>query len=577
LLLDLGEVDGERSNIGGDCTNSACVPSKAIRSVARMASTSSSTNLTQLNPKSWLFQAREHATKTINTVRARESPNAMVSRSKNLDIALLSDGKFVNPHEMDLNILEFFSSSNSSVHVPVTMRIRGKKFIIATGASPVVPAKLEEEAKLAGLPIHTYRSLLRPTSDNDGSIWNILNNGTNTSTTLKKVVIAGGGATACELTQSLARLTAARDTQDVEIHLVAPGLLVNDDVTLQDAAFRLLSAENVVHFHLGNRVKSILPDGSIRLSDGSTIQDADSLLLCVGRKPHLGSLCLENVGVMYHEDHGVLVHRSSLRSVSSKHVFACGDCASAVNKLPNSRTATHAAWTGYHAVSNAILPKLLTWGSKSVHTTVPRVVYTDPELACVGLSLAECIRRYGVRGFDRLLVREEGTDRADMECLERPIAGIGFVEIRATKVDGRVLGMTACGPSASEVANEMCVVIENCLTVRDIAKSLHSYPSHGYLMHRVALSMALSNIWGTLEACGPLGGLLARPGRFVSKLIRSLTVNMDLDWVDRERLASLASKGVLVPSEQLNGTNTEGNPTQYRIASYLDINNVEEA
>jgi pyruvate/2-oxoglutarate dehydrogenase complex dihydrolipoamide dehydrogenase (E3) component len=345
--------------------------------------------------------------------------------------------------------------------------------------------------------------------------------GTNTNSTFTKVVIVGGGATACELTQSLARVF-ARVCSDIEIHLVAPGLLVNDDMTLQDAAYQLLSAEKVVRFHLGNRVTSILPDRSICLSNGTTIQHVDSLLLCVGRRPCLDSLYLENAGVVYHQNHGVLVHSSSLRSVSSKHVFACGDCASAVNISPNSRTATQAAWTGYHAASNALLPKLLTLGSKSVHTTVPRVVYTDPELASVGLSLSECIRRYGVRGFDRLLVREEGTDRADIDCMERPTAGIGFVEIRATKIDGRVLGMTACGPTASEIANEMSVVIENRLTVRDVAKSLHSYPSYGYLLHRVALSMALNNIWGSLEACGPVGGLLARPGRFVSKLISNI-------------------------------------------------------
>lgn len=123
-----------------------------------------------------------------------------------------------------------------------------------------------------------------------------------------------------------------------------------------------------------------------------------------------------------------------------------------------------------------------------------------------------------MEGFDRLCVSEKGTDRADMESLER-LAAVGLVELRATNVDGRVLGMTACGPAASELANEISVIIENGLTVRELAKSLHSYPSHGYLSHRVALSITLSNTWGVLEACGPIGGLLAQPGRLITKSV----------------------------------------------------------
>jgi len=102
-------------------------------------------------------------------------------------------------------------------------------------------------------------------------------------------------------------------------------------------------------------------------------------------------------------------------------------------------------------------------------------------------------------------------DRADMERLERPV--IGFVELRATKIAGRVLGMSACGPTAAELANEVGLAITSGLTVRDIARSIHSYPSHGYLLHRIALAMATSSVWGLLSACGPVGKLLGSTGR----------------------------------------------------------------
>jgi pyruvate/2-oxoglutarate dehydrogenase complex dihydrolipoamide dehydrogenase (E3) component len=396
----------------------------------------------------------------------------------------------------------------------MSITVRSKKLRIAIGAAPILPGRLSIAAKRAGLATatYTYRTLLRPHSDEckPESIWQLLeaNNGT------KKIVIAGGGATACELGQSLVRLGKGR----LEVHLVAPAILPGEDITLGNAAARLLT-EDGIKLYLGRRLDDILPDKKARLDDGTLLPPADALVLCLGRKPSLETLRLENANVAWNETLGVLVN-PSLRSISAPHVFACGDCSSAACSNPQSRTATHAAWTGYHAAANTKVPLLLRLGSKSTHTTVPRVVFTDPELASVGLSLQNCIKKYGSSGFDRLFVPELNTDRADMESVERQT--IGFVEIRATKISGRILGFTGCGPAASELANEMSLAIENGLTVRDVARSLHSYPSHGYLIHRVALALTFKSIWGQLEACGPVGGLLANFGRLLSKMSSSV-------------------------------------------------------
>ncbi|KAL3903678.1 MAG: hypothetical protein SGILL_010355, partial [Bacillariaceae sp.] len=509
LLLDVGSDNNTASssnNIGGDCTNLACVPSKALRSVSKMASMATaiaSVTTTSIND-TWMPMARDHMTTTVNKVRARESPLAMVERNPNLDIALLSTGHFVGPKEMELDVTQFYSNNVTNNFSNQITRVTGKKFLIATGASPIVPEKLEQQATAAKLPLWTYRTLLRQDDQHSNSFWELTQNHSSSKT--MKIVIAGGGATAMELCQSLARLggPSSASSSSIEIHLVAPELLPGEDVALQNAALQLLLVEKrIIKFHLGQRVESVTPTKNVTLSDGSSIAGVHGMILCLGRRPALEALCLNVAEVDWDHRNGILVNPSSLQSISAPHVFACGDCSSAINQYPTTRTATHAAWTGYHAASNAILPRFLTYGSKSVHSTVPRVVYTDPELASVGMSLSECVLRYGVDGFARIMAGEEGTDRADMESLERHTSGIGFVEIRATKVDGKVLGMTACGPVASELANEVSVVIENGLTVRDIARSLHSYPSHGYLLHRVALSLTLGNIWGSLEACSP--------------------------------------------------------------------------
>ena len=87
LLLDTSD------SIGGDCTNSACVPSKAIRSIGRLAEKNTSISLSL---------ARQHATATVQSVQSREDPAAIVTRNPNLDIALVSTCHFLSPHEMIL-------------------------------------------------------------------------------------------------------------------------------------------------------------------------------------------------------------------------------------------------------------------------------------------------------------------------------------------------------------------------------------------------------------------------------------------------------------------------------------------
>ena len=134
-------------------------------------------------------------------------------------------------------------------------------------------------------------------------------------------------------------------------------------------------------------------------------------------------------------------------------------------------------------------------------------------MACVGLTHADCILRYSIDGFDTAFAREEGTDRADMERNARDSKS-GFIELRAQR-NGRILGCTACGPAAAEICNSIGIAITNGLTVSDVAFAAHSYPSYGYLMHRIALSMALGRIWGMLNVCGPVGRACSSTGRLM--------------------------------------------------------------
>ena len=504
-LLDTTAAEslGRKNNVGGDCTNFACVPSKAVRSIARMNED--------------FRTAQSHAASTVSKVKCRESPAGIVERNPNLDLMLVSDCRFVSRRKIEVTFpYEFYSSVRSfnQSHSPresTNCTFSSKKFLIATGASPIVPETLDKQAREANLPVHTYRTLYQP-SDDGKSIWDLITNKNNPN-----VLIVGGGATALEVGQSLARLR--KKNGNLTISMVAPDILKGPraDETLRNASTKILKNEGI-ELYLGSYLREILPNKSTRLSDGKILPPVDAIIMCVGRNPNVESLQLEKAEVAFDNKLGILVN-NNLRSKSNRRVFACGDCCSAVTG--KHRTAIQAAWTGYHAAANTRVPSFLRIGFKnSFHKTVPSVIYTDPELVSVGLSREECEKKYGVDGFDSILVSEENTDRADMESRER--LTIGFVELRATKIYGRILGLTACGPSASELANEMSLAIVNGLTVRDIAKSLHSYPSHGYLMYRAALALTMGSVWGSLEALGPVGGAIANIGRFVSSTVSAI-------------------------------------------------------
>jgi pyruvate/2-oxoglutarate dehydrogenase complex dihydrolipoamide dehydrogenase (E3) component len=337
LLLDTLQ------HLGGDCTNAACVPSKAVRSVAR-----SLKRMTNDRHNDGLQLARQHAIDTVNAVRRREDPDAMKDY-KNMNLIFCKHCRFVSSQEMEIH----------PYNETIPRKIRSKTFLIATGASPIEPDVIMEQAKIASLPIYSYRTILPPEVDRP-SIWDLLND---TNKTLD-IVIAGGGPTACELGQTLARLGGTA----CNVTIVAPGMLQAEDINLQRAAMQLLRDDNV-SLCLGRKMKEVTLDRLIMLDDGSTLR-ADALILCLGRSPSVRNLGLDTAQVDWTPKDGILVHQRTLRSVSNPNVFACGDCCSAV--MGNRRNAAHAAWTGYHAARNIAVPWILRVGATSVHANVDK-------------------------------------------------------------------------------------------------------------------------------------------------------------------------------------------------------------
>jgi Pyruvate/2-oxoglutarate dehydrogenase complex, dihydrolipoamide dehydrogenase (E3) component, and related enzymes len=580
LLVDKHDLEDDVAHtndfyMGGDCTNSACIPSKAIRCAARVAamherasavldgggqsmggSSGSSSNKRVQQQQNLPFSslARRYSQETTNKVRSRESPDRIAS-TPNLDIIYTPRISFVDSHRLSIENPYFFNSTFSDFLLEsesttkgatpndnndddddlsqqqhdgkcTTVQVFAKKIVICTGAGPMIPEKLYKSAKKIGLPLLTYRSIFKPDGEGKDSdfLWNMKKS---TGSKMKRVVIVGGGGTACEIAQSLARLN-----KNVQITMVAPGILDKEDIAARVVARKILM-EDGVNLVIGKRVMNASRMGQIAVVelDDKTQLPVDILICATGRFPgkELEELKLDNAGVQWTAQDGVIVNKH-LQSVSQKNIYAAGDCISAVPKLD--RRASHAAWMGYHAIQSALFPKFLL-ASDAIHPFVPRVTFLDPEVASIGKTRADCVREFGSDGFRYLKVHENGTDRSDIDSIEGRVEG--FVELRISKPEGRILGATVCSPVASEIVNEIGVAMVNKLTVRDIARSIHAYPSHGYLMHRVALSLALSDTWGVLDAMGPIARVVGKIGRkmqgnYQSRRRRRKTSSYLRDW-----------------------------------------------
>lgn len=499
--------------VGGDCTNAACVPSKAVRSIASIAATKNKESM--MGYYDGMRIARQQSSYAVDQVRTREDVSRLANVSS-LDLEFVQGCHFESDGR--LNILCYDNStwlredtSPTEGGISVQERtISSKRFIIATGAGPKIPDDLRRAAEQSGVPYHTYRSILRP-GGHHRSPGSRLDDDDSLLGSYDDIVMIGGGATACELGQSLCRLGRATNTS---VSIVAPELLPGEDAVLRDAADLLLKNDGC-KMHLGVRATNLTegePDGvrHLILSDNTRIK-VDCVVFCTGRTPEssLSSLMLHNIGVEWSE-RGIKV--DSCLKTTARHVYAVGDCA-AVH--PRDRRAAHAGWTGFKAVGNAFLPWFLR--AQATHPFVPRVIYTVPELASAGMTAKECMKEFGEGGYDVVIVREKGTDRADMDNKER-FTEANFIELRAEKISGRILGASACGPAAAETINEVCLSLVNKLTVRDVARTLHSYPSHGYLLHRCATAMATKDVAGLLSACGGVGRFLGRLLRMFNKV-----------------------------------------------------------
>ena len=202
----------------------------------------------------------------------------------------------------------------------------------------------------------------------------------------------------------------------------------------------------------------------------------DAILVAAGRKSNVHTLNLDAAGVECEQDSRLKTNAHLQTNIP--HIWAAGDVTSEYKF-------THvASYEGAVAASNAVS---VLHGERPAcpadYRVIPRVTYTDPEVASVGLSPA----------IARMSHPEEALDiaRFPFAHLDKSIIHgetSGFVQIVSLRETGAILGAQIAGASAGGLINEMCLAMRGRLTVADIALTMHAYPTLPEAVEAAALS-----------------------------------------------------------------------------------------
>jgi dihydrolipoamide dehydrogenase len=270
----------------------------------------------------------------------------------------------------------------------------------------------------------------------------------------KRLVILGGGIIGCEFASIFRRFGS-----EVAIIEMLDTLIPQEDA---DAAKELAKqfGKRGITLQLGKQCTKVDDSGSeltVHFGDGETVQ-ADLMLVSVGRGPSVEGLGLETIGVEFDKRKGIAADEH--RRTTVPHVYAVGDCAGYWQLA-------HTAFReGEVAAENAM-------GHEAVvdNRGVPRPIYTDPEIAAVGLTEAEAREQYGddvATGMFPWVANARAVMQNET---------VGWVKsIHETRY-GELLGIVMVGPHVTDLIEAGVVALDAEATVETVADGMAPHPT----------------------------------------------------------------------------------------------------
>jgi len=418
--------------LGGTCVNVGCVPSKTLLWAGEVLHLAKNHNIPGIDIEVKNFDFSKVVQDELNLVeKLRKGKYEKVL--KNLEHVTLIEGmaSFVSPNEIEVN----------------GKKLWAEKFVIATGSTANVPPI--ENIQDVGFVTHVEALKLKKQP--------------------KELIVMGAGPTGLEFAQMYARFGTK-----VTILQHGPRIFGRGEPELTIQLTKILEKEGIVIKHNVNVTKAHKTGNKKILSyeiNGKTEEvTADEILLAAGKTPNTQKLGVGKAGIEINEKKAIVVN-SFLQS-SQPHIFAVGD----VSNLPL-RLEPSAGREGTLAAENA-----LSGSQKSIdYNAVPYTIFTDPQLAGVGFTEDEQIKKIGV------------CDCRTLSFMDVPKAMIirrteGLIKMGINPKTKQILGIHILAPNAGELIAEAMMLIKNKNTIDDVVNSLPMFPTLSESIKLVAIS-----------------------------------------------------------------------------------------
>lgn len=416
----------EANRMGGECLNTGCVPSKSLLAAAKAAKGIGEAIRFGVDgaPPPRVDFAAVHS--YIRGVIASIAPHDSVERFTDLGCTVLEgSARFIDERTVE--------ADGTHIHA--------RRFVIATGSRVAIP-------DLPGLGEVPF--LISDTIFDEAVLPDHL-------------IVIGGGAIGCELAQAYRRLGAK--TTLVEMARI----LQREDNDAVDVVRESLLADGISILEGAHVTRVEKERGGVTVvlqGREETRITGSHLLVATGRRPNVETLGLEAAGVRYSAK-GIDVD-DRLRTTNQR-IYVAGDAAGGPQF-------THMA--SYHA-GIVLRNALFRWPARNIPAAFPRAIYTDPELAQVGLSESEARERHG-HELRILRVDFSENDRAQIEGLTG-----GFLKALISK-RGDIVGATIVGPAAGELITPWTMAISQKLKIDALANLIVPYPTRSEISKRAA-------------------------------------------------------------------------------------------
>lgn len=418
----------EAGEMGGDCLNYGCVPSKAIIKTAKVAEQMRHAEKYGLDPVTPTFSFKA-VMQRVHDVIATIAPNDSVERYSELGVDVIKGyARILDPWTVEIQ-------RNDGEKQTLTT----KNIVVATGASPFVPPLpgIEQSGYLTSDTLWTHFAQLDAAP--------------------KRLIVLGGGPIGCELAQAFSRL--GSEVTQVEL---AERLMGREDIDVAEFAESVLkdSGVNVLTRHKALRFEQQQGERVLIVEhEGKEITLAyDEVIIAVGRKARLKGFGLEELGISFDRT----IDTDEYLQTLYPNIFAAGDV---VGPYQFTHVAAHQAW---YAAVNALFGGFKKF--KVDYRVIPWTTFIDPEVARVGLSESDA----------KAQEIEVEVTRYEFEELDRAIAesaGKGFIKVLTPPGKDKILGVTIVSEHAGDLIAEFVLAMKHGMGLNKILGTIHAYPT----------------------------------------------------------------------------------------------------